>query len=86
MPDRTRSALVRYTDNCEGVHIFGLGGKSSSGSADSVLSLSVKYVGSVSARGLRNKASSSDSLRCKCMGEERGEGRGEGSSPVRLVE
>src|SRR5229473_4780719 len=33
-PDRTCRALVKYTDNCEGVHVFGLSGKSSSGSAD----------------------------------------------------
>src|SRR6267142_2853915 len=85
-PDRTRRAVVRYTDSCEGVHIFGLSGKSSFGSIDSTWLLSAKYVGSVSARGLRNKASSSVSLRCGCVGEGKGEGRGNGSSPVRLVD
>jgi hypothetical protein len=49
-PDRTRSALVKYTDNCEGVHVSGLSGKSSFGSINTASSLSAKYVGSVSAR------------------------------------
>jgi hypothetical protein len=85
-PDRTLRVVVRYTDSCEGVHVFGLSGKSSSGSIDNTWLLSAKYVGSVSARGLRYKASPSGSLRCGCVGEGKGEGRGNGSSPVRLLD
>lgn len=84
-PDRTCRAVVRYTDNCEGVHVFGLPGKSSSGSADTA-SMLARYVGRVSARCLRSETSSSDWPRCGCAGEAKGEGRGVGSSPARLAE